>query len=192
MFDAALLTGPVANFPVADSYNRALERDVSTGDIPNVFVASMTWELGRWTIAPVVTLQSGVPIAVTQATNFNAFAGFGTQRPNRIGDPALPAGERSVARWFDTSAFTTAPRFTIGTSSRNPIRGPAYRSVDLAIVRRFPLRGSTALDLRAEVFNLTNTPPLGAPNAVLGTPGFGSITSAGDPRVAQLALKLVF
>jgi hypothetical protein len=39
------------------------------------------------------------------------------------------------------------------------------------------------------VINLTNTPPLGAPNVVLGTPGFGSITSAGDPRVIQLALK---
>jgi hypothetical protein len=192
VFDAALLTGPVANFPVADSFNRGLERDVSTGDIPNVFVASMTWELGHWTIAPVATLQSGLPIAVTQATNFNAFAGFGTQRPNRVGDPALAASDRSLARWFDTSAFTTAPRFTIGTSSRNPIRGPSYRSVDVAIVRRFPLRGSTALDVRAEVFNLANTPPLGAPNAVLGTPGFGSITSAGDPRVAQLAIKLVF
>ena len=28
-----------------------------------------------------------VPIAVTQATNLNAFAGFGIQRPNRIADP---------------------------------------------------------------------------------------------------------
>lgn len=36
------------------------------------------------------------------------------------------------------------------------------------------------------------TPPLGPPNMVLGTPGFGAITSAGDPRVVQLALKLHF
>jgi hypothetical protein len=42
------------------------------------------------------------------------------------------------------------------------------------------------------VINLTNTPPLGAPNVELGTPGFGSITSAGDPRVIQLALKFNF
>ena len=40
MFDASILTGPVANFPVADSFNRTLERDYSTGDIPHVFVAS--------------------------------------------------------------------------------------------------------------------------------------------------------
>jgi hypothetical protein len=35
-------------------------------------------------------------------------------------------------------------------------------------------------------------PPLGAPNGVLGAPGFGSITSAGDPRVVQLGLKQIF
>jgi hypothetical protein len=43
-----------------------------------------------------------------------------------------------------------------------------------------------------EVFNVTNTPPLGAPNGVVGSAVFGSITSAGDPRVVQLALKFVF
>jgi hypothetical protein len=41
------------------------------------------------------------------------------------------------------------------------------------------------------IFNLTNTPPLGTPNAVLG-PGFGSITSAGDPRVIELGIKFNF
>src|SRR5262249_40273930 len=40
IFDASILTGPIANFPVADSFNRHLERDYSTGDIPHVFVAS--------------------------------------------------------------------------------------------------------------------------------------------------------
>jgi hypothetical protein len=42
------------------------------------------------------------------------------------------------------------------------------------------------------VFNATNTPPLGAPNGVFGAPAFGTITSAGAPRVMQLALKYVF
>jgi hypothetical protein len=46
--------------------------------------------------------------------------------------------------------------------------------------------------LRAEVFNLTNTPPLGPPNGVAGTAAFGTITSAGDPRVLQLAVKMLF
>src|SRR5262249_28323335 len=45
VFDASILAGPVANFPVADSYNPRLERDVSTGDIPHNFVASFVWDL---------------------------------------------------------------------------------------------------------------------------------------------------
>ncbi len=193
VFDASILTGPIANAPVADSFNRALERDLSTGDIPHVLVSSLTWTLARgWTVSAIATLQSGVPVAVTQATNFNAFAGFGVQRPNVAGDPALPADQRSASQWFDTAAFSVAPPFTIGTASRNPIRGPSYRDVDLAVVRRVGLGARTALEIRAEVFNLLNTPPLGAPNAVLGAANFGTITSAGDPRVVQLALKLTF
>ena len=49
-----------------------------------------------------------------------------------------------------------------------------------------------ALEARGEVFNLLNTPPLGNPNAVVGTASFGTITTAGDPRVAQLAVKILF
>ena len=210
VFDASILTGPVANYPVADSFNRHLERDYSNGDIPHVFVASAVWDLpfgaGRrasatgvigalvndWTLTGVVTLQSGMPIAVTQTTNNNAFAGFGTQRPNLVGDPTLPADERSVSRWFNTSAFATAPQFTIGTSSRNPVRGPGYRNLDLAIMRRLSLPASRALEMRAEVFNVTNTPPFGAPNGVLGSAAFGTITTAGDSRVIQFALKFIF
>lgn len=206
VFDASILSGPVANFPVADSFNRRLERDVSSGDLPNVFVASARYEfpffkkqtgalgrlLGGWELSGILTLQSGLPLAISQATNFNAFAGFGTQRPNRIADPILPADQRSVARYFGTSAFTIAPRFTLGTSSRNPVRGPAYRNLDLALIKRTPLTDRLGLEFRAEAFNFTNTPPLGNPNVVLGTPGFGSITSAGDPRVIQFGLKLHF
>jgi hypothetical protein len=129
---------------------------------------------------------------VTQLTNFNAFAGFGIQRPNVNGDPTLPASERSSARWFDTGAFSVAPQFTLGNSSRNPVRGPAYRNVDLAVARRVRLGGPWAMEVRAEVFNLLNTPALGPPNAILGSAAFGSITSAGDPRVVQLALRFLF
>ena len=128
---------------------------------------------------------------MTQTTNFNAFAAFGVQRPNLVGDPTLPANVRTVSQWFNTSAFAVAPPFTIGSASRNPVRGPSYRNIDVALMRRLPV-GRDAIELRAEIFNLLNTPPLGAPAAVLGAANFGTITSAGDPRVVQLALKFVF
>jgi Carboxypeptidase regulatory-like domain len=210
VFDASILTGPLASFPVADSFNRKLERDYSLGDIPHVFVASAVWDLpfgvnrgshpsgivgaivNDWTLTGIVTLQSGIPLAIAQTTNNNGFAGFGTQRPNLTGNPTLPAGERSVSRWFNTSAFAAAPQFTVGSSSRNPVRGPGYGNLDLALIRRVPVAGTRALELRAEIFNATNTPPLGAPNTTVGAAAFGTITTAGDPRVIQLAVKFLF
>ncbi len=210
VFNVAVTSGPVANFPVADSFSRKLERDVSNGDIPNDFVASYTYELpvgpgrrfnpsgvmgkflGGWEMTGIVHVQSGLPLAVTQATNFNGFAGFGTQRPNRLFNPDLPSSRQSAAQWFSTNAFQIAPQFVLGNSSRNPVRGPVYRAADLALIKRTFIGERMNLEFRTEIFNLTNTPPLGAPNTVLGTPGFGSITSAGDPRVIQFALKLNF
>jgi hypothetical protein len=195
VFDASVLTGPVASYPVADSFNRARERDYSNGDIPHVLVAHAIWELprtGGLTVSAVATLQSGMPLAVTQVTNFNAFAGFGMQRPNVTGDPKLPADARTAARWFNTNSFSVAPRFTLGNSSRNPVRGPGYRNVDLAVAHRTRVAGDVSLELRGEVFNAFNTAALGAPNTVVGSPAFGSITTAGDPRVVQLAVKLLF
>ena len=210
VFDASILTGPVANYPVADSFNRAGERDYSNGEIPHAFVSSVVWDVpfgaGRvwkprgvigaiandWSATALVTMQSGMPFAVTQTTNFNAFAGFGTQRPNLVGDPTLPADQRTPNQWFNTAAFAIAPQFTIGTASRNPVRGPAYRDVDLALMRRIPIGGGRNLELRGEVFNLFNTPNFGQPNATAGAANFGTITTAFDPRVAQLALKVLF
>ena len=90
------------------------------------------------------------------------------------------------------SAFQTAPVFTLGTCSRNPVRGPAYRDADIAFIKRTQIGERMSVDFRAEIFNLTNTPPLGAPNTTLGSSAFGTITSASDPRVIQLALKFNF
>lgn len=209
VFDASILTGPVANFQVADSFDLGREKDYSTGDIPHVFAASGTWNLpwnsstrklsgisgvlgNDWMITGAVVAQSGVPVAVSQATNNNAFAGYGSQRPNLVGDPTLPSDERTVQRWFNTAAFANAPQFTLGSASRNPIRGPGYRNVDLALIRRVPLQTTTSLELRLEVFNALNTPQFGPPNGSFGSAAFGSITTALDPRVIQLAAKVSF
>jgi TonB dependent receptor len=206
VFDATVQTGPIANFPVADSFNRALERDLSTGDIPNVFAASFVYDfdffrsskgftgklLKGWSVNGIVNVQDGIPLAVTQATNFNAFAGFGVQRPNHLSDPTLPGASRTTAQWFNTAAFVQAPQFAIGTSSRNPVRGPNYRNFDFSIIKRTSITETSNVEFRIEIFNVLNTPPLGNPNVVLGSTGFGSITTAGDPRVIQFGLKLNF
>src|SRR5213076_4372 len=109
-----------------------------------------------------------------------------------VGDPALPAGERTPEDWFNTAAFAIAPPFTLGSASRNPVRGPSYRYVDLGLMRRVHVGPERSLEVRAEVFHLLNTTQLGAPAAVAGAAPFGTITSALDPRVVQLALKFLF
>jgi hypothetical protein len=208
VFSNTIFTGPVANYPVADSYNRHLERDVSTGDMPNVFAGSVTYDLpfgpghgigttgpvgklvGGWKVNTIISVQSGLPLALSQATNNNAFAGFGVQRPNLVGNPVLD--NPSTAMWFNTAAFQAAPQFTIGTSSRNPVRAPGVRNMDLALVKQTRLTESVNMEFSSEFFNFTNTPPLNAPAVVLGNAGFGSITSAGDPRVIQFAMKVTF
>jgi hypothetical protein len=200
VFDAAILTGPVANFPVADSFNRRLERDLSNGDIPHTFSSGFVYELpvgkgrrvdlggwrqlllGDWQLAGIIRLQSGIPVAVTQATNFNSFAGFGIQRPNRTSDPELPAEQRTTARYFNTAAFSTAPQFTLGSSSRNPVRGPGYQTADVMVGKTFPLTERFRIEFRAEAFNVTNTPPLGNPNGNFGTAAFGTITTGPGDR----------
>jgi hypothetical protein len=47
-------------------------------------------------------------------------------------------------------------------------------------------------DLRAEMFNLFNRTNYGNPNGSYPSAAFGSITTAGDPRIVQLALRLGF
>ena len=208
VFDASILTGPIANFPVADSFNLRRERDSSTGDIPNVFVASSTWEIpvGRghslnpagvwgvlangWQVTGIVLLQSGMPFAITQTTNFNAFAGFGVQRPNVVTSPNLPSDQRTPSKWFNTAAFQVAPQFTLGSASRNPVRGPNYTDADIALIKHTRLREQMDLEFRAEIFDLTNTPAFGQPNGTLGSSAFGTIiATATDPRVIQFGLK---
>lgn len=211
VFDSSILTGPVANYPVADSFNPSLERDVSLGDMPNVTIGSAvfaiplgrghryastgfaSWLLGGWNVNGVVTLQSGMPFAITQATNFNAFAGFGTQRPTINGPANLSSNKRTVAHFINTDAFSVTPQFRLGNASRDPARGPAYRDLDLGLVKNTQFGDRASLELRGEVFNLTNTPAFAQPAATVGVATFGSITATtSDPRVVQVAAKLHF
>jgi hypothetical protein len=55
-----------------------------------------------------------------------------------------------------------------------------------------PVGGPHAVELRVENFNLLNTVNFGAPAATAGTSSFGTVTSALDPRVVQLAAKFWF
>jgi hypothetical protein len=72
--------------------------------------------------------------------------------------------------------------------------------VDMGLSRIFRIREHQTIQFRWEVFNVPNRLNAAAPSTTLSSGTFGQITSdingsgsqAGDPRIMQLALKLVF
>ncbi len=210
VFSTTVLSSPNSSSLVAaDTFRPYLERDSSSGDMPNVTSFTGIYSipvghghqfastgigvvvLGGWSLNAIFSLQSGMPVTVTQATNNNSFAGFALQRPNIVGNPGLSPVLRTPAHYFNTAAFAPAPQFAIGTASRNPVRGPAYRDLDMALVKHTKLWEQTDLEFRAEMFDVTNTPEFAQPNGSFGSTAFGSITATTtDPRVMQFALRL--
>ena len=58
---------------------------------------------------------------------------------------------------------------------------------------RFTVSGQTAIELRWEIFNLFNATELGLPETNISNAAAGTITRlAGDPRVMQFAVRVVF
>ncbi len=209
VFSSTVFSSPGSNSLVGADYARPyLERDSSTGDVPNVASLSGLYQLpagrghrfgssaapavllGGWGINAIASLQSGAPVTVTMATNDYAFAGIATRRPDIIAQPALTPSARTPARFFNTAAFA-APAGVVGTASRNPVRGPAFRDLDLAAIKHTALGERYDVEFRAEIFNITNTPAFAPPNGSFGTTAFGSITSTTtDPRVVQFAVRI--
>ncbi len=112
VFSQTIFTGPVLNNTgAADAFNRHLEKDVSSGDIPSVFSVAWVyqiprwWKISGWQIAGIVRIQAGDAVPVSQATNFNSNLGYAVQRPNRTSNPNS-YDNRSASRWFNTAAFT--------------------------------------------------------------------------------------
>jgi hypothetical protein len=144
-----------------------------------------------------VTLQSGRPFTVAlireldnSGTGFSAL-GFGANdRPNLVGDPSLSS--RTAERWFNTAAFAFPPRGSFGNAGRNILDGPGYQSVNASLIKNTHLSERFNLQFRAEAFNLFNHPNFDLPDNFMGSPTFGQITSARDPRHLQFGLKLLF
>jgi hypothetical protein len=197
-FSQTIFTGPtLTTIGAADASNRKLERDLSSGDIPRVFSAGWVyriprwWRISGWEIGGLMRIQAGDAVPVTQATNTLSAFGYAVQRPNRMGNPNAFAN-RSASQWFDKTAFAAAGQYSIGTSSRNPVRGPGLQDADLMIGKTFRISERVNFEFRAEVFNVSDTPPLNDPSGSFGSAAFGTITSAGNPRDFEFAAKIRF
>jgi len=147
--------------------------------------------LGGWRANAILVVQSGAPFTVNLGVDRANIGAGPAQRPDQLRDPNLPGGERIPDRWLDTGAFALQAPFSFGSAPRNSVLGPGYANVDLALAKTWRLRAST-LELRWEIFNLFNRSNFDLPNRIFGSPDFGRISSAKNPREMQFGVRVAF
>jgi hypothetical protein len=141
--------------------------------------------LENWQFSGIVTLSTGRPFTVYLNTGVNNGA---PSWPDRIGDGKVDKPTPDL--WFDINDFKAPTPNTYGSSGRGVLYAPGTQTVDTSLSRIFPIK-NFRLQFRADAFNLFNTPQFGFPNANIGNPSAGRITSTiGDNRSMQFALKL--
>ena len=200
-----------------DNYDLKAERGVSDFDIRQRFVFSGNWEFpfgsgrqwmrggaaarvfGHWDLSNILTLQSGQPLTAILSTALSGTDSNGTDRPDLIANPNLPAGQRTPSKWFNTEAFMAPPIFhnslgasysILGNEGRNVITGPGLAAWDMSLQRQARLSERLSLVFRSDFFNLTNHPNFDRPGLIYGTSNFGEISSAENSRQIQFSLRL--
>ena len=146
------------------------------------------WLLSDWRLSGIFRAYSGPPLTVTVASD-PARTNIGGQRANLVGDPY---GNGSVENYLSTAAFTTPALGTLGNSGRNSFNGPGQRFFDFSLVRSFRFGNGHRVEARFESFNVFNWFQMNNPQSNRDNVQFGRITSAGDPRIMQFALKYQF
>jgi hypothetical protein len=153
--------------------------------------------LGGWQINGIATLQGGFPL--TPTLGYSPGKTFTNGRPDFLGNPYASA--HTPDQWLNPNAFAVPSDAEVaagnyfGNCGVGVVREPGTVNLDFSMFKSFPIREGMSLQFRSEFFNVTNTPPLGLPwsiNNFFPSPSFGTVGYAGDPRVIQFALKLIF
>jgi len=141
--------------------------------------------LGDWSFAGLLLHQSGFAMSPSMATSTAGLA----IRPNQIA-PYSKAGR--LGEWFNTADFAAPAYGFFGDASNGTIRGPAYTSVNTSLYKTWPIKERFSTQFRAEAFNIANHPNFESVQTGLGAGNYGQVTSAGDPRILEFALKVMF
>jgi hypothetical protein len=191
------------------TYNRRFDRGNASLDRRLAFVGSLIYELplgkgralassgpaswifGGWQIGGILSLLAGTPDAHT--INQNTTNVGGADRGDLVRNPNLPRGQRTIDRWFDTTAVRPGRPGEFDNAGRNLITGPPTYNFDFSLNKNFPMPWENHyVQFRFESFNFTNTPVFGRPNTAFGTAAVGTINAADEPRRIQFGLKYVF
>ena len=147
--------------------------------------------IGGWQVNGITTFRSGAALSLNSPVSNNR-GNRASNRPDRIADGNLPSGERTVERWFDSTAFRDPLPGAYGNSGEGILRGPGLASWDLSIFKNFPIKEAARLQFRWEMFNAFNHVNYQNPSVSTGDARFGKISSALPARQMQLALKFLF
>jgi hypothetical protein len=164
--------------------------------------------LGGWSITGTAVLQSGLPVTIAQTGDSHNTGARSAPRPH-----VVPGGRvdrvmdgRSIARWFDTSAFVRSlcngcPGQGVylpetrgyGNSGTGLFDAPAQKNWTFALFKAIRVKEGHRLQFRWEMFNFTNTPQFSGPDRNLGNPNIGRITATlSNNREMQFGLKYIF
>jgi hypothetical protein len=147
--------------------------------------------IGDWQVSGIVSLHTGFPMTIT--ANDTTGTGSRGARASCIA-PGDVFGYRSSPtggyQWFDPNSYAQ-PQGTFGSCGVGTIRGPGLKTVDMSLVKQFPITERQNLEIRGEAINLTNTPILNAPNRSVGS-NLGLITASQGARNIQLGIKYNF
>jgi hypothetical protein len=192
-------------------YDLGLSRSLSAADISRRLVANWVYELpfghgkrflargiggkilGNWQASGILSTQNGVPIAISAACSMAGVSGLGCYA-DRIKGASLPDGQRSMDRWFDTTAYANPAPYSFGSGSRTEpnLRNPGTFGFDAVLSRWQPIKERLRLQYRAEFYNMLNHPNLGGPSTGITSSTFGAITSKSGNRTMIMALRLEF
>lgn len=151
-----------------------------------------------WNLSTNLNWQTGFPFTIFSEQD-NSFSAIGADRAD-LTVPSIKNAELSTGRshaalineWFNINDFAANQIGTFGDTGKNVLRGPRSFNTDVALLKNATFDERYGVEFRAEFYNVFNNVNFGAPDAGLADSSFGQITSAADPRILQMALKLTF
>jgi hypothetical protein len=187
----------------------ARSRSLSLFDARKRFVLSEYWRIpdrsvsnwsrylaNGWAISSIMTLQSGFPIRITSSSDLELMGSFDFESP---GEPNMVAPFRrlnpqaSGGYYFDPASFANGALGQIGNAPRAICCGPGIAEIAFALHKDIPVAEGKKLEFRTEIFNLFNRTQFRNPDGNFSDgASFGLVSGERDPRMIQLALRLVF
>jgi hypothetical protein len=156
--------------------------------------------LAGWQISGATFYRTGTPLWVTR-TDDTAGVGDSFAQPwNLVGDPNNNSNHRlsngaaaDQNFWFDPNAYAKPANGTFGNAPRNNMYGPGQYQWDIALFKNVSIKGSHAVQFRAEMFDFLNHANLNNPSTDPTSSTFGRATSKdGSRRDVQLSLRYSF